>query len=100
MCSGRIPGPLLDDRPGDGHHLGIEFTLRVPNCDARTPSAARNVNSAIPVPRGSTITIRSRRVRYHRATRGLFEPTQDRAPAQAAAKAQQFSFQISAVSAF
>jgi hypothetical protein len=34
------------------------------------------------------------------ATRGLFEPSQDRAPARAAAKAQQFSFQISAVSAF
>jgi hypothetical protein len=33
----------------------------VANCDARTSSSARNVISAIPVPRGSTITIRSRR---------------------------------------
>jgi hypothetical protein len=33
-----------------------------PNCAGRTSSAARNVNSAIPVPRGSTITARSRRL--------------------------------------
>src|SRR5260370_36981704 len=31
------------------------------NCGARTSSAARSVISGIPVPRGSTITIRSRR---------------------------------------
>src|SRR5438094_9306539 len=34
------------------------------------------------------------------ATRGLFEPSQDRALARAASKAQQFSFQILAVWAF
>jgi hypothetical protein len=34
------------------------------------------------------------------ATRGLFRPSQGHAPARAASKAQQFSFQISAVSAF
>jgi hypothetical protein len=34
------------------------------------------------------------------ATRDLFEPSQDRAPAPAGSKAQQISFQISAVSAF
>jgi hypothetical protein len=37
-----------------------------PNCGARTSPAARNVNSAIPVPRGSTMTIRSRRLRVSR----------------------------------
>src|ERR1700738_128021 len=38
----------------------------LPNCGARTSPAARNVNSAIPVPRGSTTTIRSRRLRVRR----------------------------------
>jgi hypothetical protein len=34
----------------------------MPNCAARTSSAARKVKSAIPVPRGSTTTIHSRRL--------------------------------------
>src|SRR5580704_14015361 len=38
----------------------------LPNCGARTSPAARSVNSAIAVPRGSTITIRSRRLRVRR----------------------------------
>src|SRR5712671_4576493 len=38
----------------------------MPNCAARTSSAARNVNSVIPAPRGSTMTIRSRRLRVRR----------------------------------
>src|SRR5215470_8399219 len=36
------------------------------NCAARTSSAARSVKSPIPVPRGSTITTRSRRLRVRR----------------------------------
>jgi hypothetical protein len=45
-------------------------------------------------------SLSKRRDAIAEATRGLFEPSQDRAPARAASKAQQFSFQISAVWAF
>ena len=38
----------------------------LPNCAARTSSSARSVNSAIPVPRGSIMTARSRRLRVSR----------------------------------
>jgi hypothetical protein len=40
----------------------------LPNCGGRTSPAARNVNSANPVPRGSTETIRSRGLRVRRPT--------------------------------
>ena len=61
----KTPGPLRDDRLGDGDHLGIGLTS---GCELRrrTSSAARKVNSATPAPRGSTMTIRSRRLRVSR----------------------------------
>src|SRR5580700_6216224 len=38
----------------------------LPNCGALTSLAARSVNSAIPIPLGSTMTMRSRRLRVSR----------------------------------
>jgi hypothetical protein len=52
--------------PQTGKPLDISVSRSpsaLPNCGARTSPAARNVNSAIPVPRRSTTTIRSRRLR-------------------------------------
>jgi hypothetical protein len=60
-------GPLRDNRFGERDHLGVELALgnaelRRPNLLCRTQSE----DSAIPVPRGSTRTIRSRRLSVRR----------------------------------
>ena len=60
------PGPLRDDRLSDRGHLGVELAFG--HAELRRPNLlwARKVKSAIPVPRGSTATIRSRRLSVSR----------------------------------
>ena len=76
-------------------------------CRFPADRGATSAVCAVPVP-SSPSTTRTPRGRVTiqiaapiaEATRGLFEPSQDRAPAPAASKAQRFSFQISAVLVF
>ena len=59
-------GPLPDDCTAIATISASRSPSALPNCGARTSLAARNVNSAIPIPLGSTMTIRSRRLRVRR----------------------------------